>query len=376
MPERIKLSPLRLQDTARLKAAGFRFVNEKDINIFLKELNARRREGRGVPISSCYFMVISEGSDSPFAIVGLEDISYQHRNAYIYCQLAEKWQWSSSSDQFDSNPTSINYEILQIEMVKKLLDYAFFTLSLHRLSWLIASDSPELGQVATAAGMRQEAILEEAYQKCDTFVDAGLFSLLISEYPDYGVAFVPFAKGLAALGGGAACIDFLHFYQYGEKISDDYVRAVAVRSGAATKDGMVKSKGTYHADFSMLPAAVALGAKELKEYFAKSRTRFSVKLGLDRGSDFQKQVWKALLQIPYGSTWSYEDVARILTEGDKVAARHLARAVGAACSENPLPIFVPCHRVIGKDGHLVGFAGGIENKEFLLEHEMFGFLRC
>ena len=71
-------------------------------------------------------------------------------------------------------------------------------------------------------------------------------------------------------------------------------------------------------------------------------------------------------------TCSYEDIALDLTGGDKVSARNLTRAVGAACGDNPLPILVPCHRIIGKDGRLVGFSGGLEIKEFLLNHEMFG----
>ena len=70
-----------------------------------------------------------------------------------------------------------------------------------------------------------------------------------------------------------------------------------------------------------------------------------------------------------------EDIALALTGNDRVAARNLSRAVGSACADNPIPIFVPCHRVIGKDGRLVGFSGGVENKEFLLEHEIFGFFR-
>ena len=82
-----------------------------------------------------------------------------------------------------------------------------------------------------------------------------------------------------------------------------------------------------------------------------------------QGSEFQQQVWLELLRIPYGATMSYGEIARRL--GDPSASR----AVGAANGRNPLPIVVPCHRVIGADGSLTGFGGGLPVKRFLLDHE-------
>lgn len=102
--------------------------------------------------------------------------------------------------------------------------------------------------------------------------------------------------------------------------------------------------------------------QELDEYFFKERKFFTVELD-PTGSDFQKKVWNALLEIPYGKTVSYEDVA--IRVGDVKTIR----AVGLANGQNPIAIIVPCHRVIGKNGELVGYGGGIENKEWLLQHE-------
>ena len=101
---------------------------------------------------------------------------------------------------------------------------------------------------------------------------------------------------------------------------------------------------------------------QLSEYFAGGRQKFLIKLNL-QGTDFQKSVWQELLKIPYGKTVSYLDVARALGKEKAI------RAVGAANGRNPVPIIVPCHRVIGSDGSLVGFGGGIWRKEFLLRHE-------
>jgi methylated-DNA-[protein]-cysteine S-methyltransferase len=101
---------------------------------------------------------------------------------------------------------------------------------------------------------------------------------------------------------------------------------------------------------------------QLDAYFAGELTEFDLPLA-PQGSPFQLQVWGELRRIPYGATLSYGDIARRL--GDPTASR----AVGAANGRNPLPIVVPCHRVIGADGSLTGFGGGLPTKKFLLEHE-------
>lgn len=105
-----------------------------------------------------------------------------------------------------------------------------------------------------------------------------------------------------------------------------------------------------------------LTGQQLKEYFAKERTIFNIPLDL-KGTDFQLSVWNALLDIPYGTTKTYGALARKL--GDIKAVR----AVGGALNKNPVAIIVPCHRVVGASGKLVGFAGGLENKFILLNIE-------
>lgn len=101
---------------------------------------------------------------------------------------------------------------------------------------------------------------------------------------------------------------------------------------------------------------------QLKEYFSATRTVFDIPLDF-RGTAFQVKVWKTLLSIPFGQTKTYGGLARML--GDIKAVR----AVGGALNKNPLAIVVPCHRVVGASGKLVGFAGGLENKSLLLKLE-------
>lgn len=102
--------------------------------------------------------------------------------------------------------------------------------------------------------------------------------------------------------------------------------------------------------------------KELEEYFAGRRSHFSVPLSM-HGTAFQLQVWQALMQIPYGAVVSYGELAR------KLGKPQACRAVGMANHANPLPIFVPCHRVVGADGKLTGYRGGLAIKRFLLNLE-------
>lgn len=101
---------------------------------------------------------------------------------------------------------------------------------------------------------------------------------------------------------------------------------------------------------------------ELDEYFLKGRKFFTVELD-PPGTEFQKRVWNELLSIPFGKTESYEALA--IRVGDVKSIR----AVGLANGQNPIAIMIPCHRVIGKNGDLVGYGGGIDNKEWLLYHE-------
>ena len=112
----------------------------------------------------------------------------------------------------------------------------------------------------------------------------------------------------------------------------------------------------------LIPEVLQDAVYQLNEYFEGSRNQFDLKLN-PQGTDFQKRVWNALLEIPHGKTTSYLKLSKQL--GDVKAIR----AVAAANGKNPLWIVVPCHRVIGSNGDLTGYAGGLHRKKWLLEHE-------
>ncbi len=102
--------------------------------------------------------------------------------------------------------------------------------------------------------------------------------------------------------------------------------------------------------------------EELREYFDRKRTQFTIPLAME-GTDFQKSVWSRLCAIPFGETRSYRQIA------EEIGNPKSVRAVGLANGKNPISIVVPCHRVIGSDGSLTGYGGGLERKKFLLELE-------
>ncbi|GGG68927.1 methylated-DNA--[protein]-cysteine S-methyltransferase [Edaphobacter dinghuensis] len=141
-------------------------------------------------------------------------------------------------------------------------------------------------------------------------------------------------------------------------------------------DGVLS--GIYMPEHKRGPMPEALGtrvrsgfeqaAAELQEYFEQGRTMFTLRLAPE-GTSFQQNVWRHLRKIPYGETRTYAQLA------DAIGNRAAIRAVGLANGRNPISIVVPCHRVIGSDGSLTGYAGGLERKKFLLELEGVAQLR-
>lgn len=109
-------------------------------------------------------------------------------------------------------------------------------------------------------------------------------------------------------------------------------------------------------------APLRIATEQLEQYFAGERRRFDLRLAM-RGTAFQKRAWEVLLTIPFGEAWSYGQVAEVL------GSPGAARAVGRANATNHLPIVVPCHRVVGADGTLTGFGGGLSAKQWLLRFE-------
>lgn len=156
------------------------------------------------------------------------------------------------------------------------------------------------------------------------------------------------------------CMDLVN--PYGKVISLPVGNLLVV----ATTDALVglKWEHLYASDRTLYRsnALIEDTDRQLREYFAGKRTRFDLPFFFE-GTSLQKAVWKALQNIPYGSTISYASLAQNVENATAV------RAVASAVGKNPFPILIPCHRVIGSDGKLRGFAGGLSNKQILLDIE-------
>jgi methylated-DNA-[protein]-cysteine S-methyltransferase len=124
----------------------------------------------------------------------------------------------------------------------------------------------------------------------------------------------------------------------------------------------VEPEGAPAASRAAARRHLAAAVRQLEEYFAGKRDGFDLDLYLT-GTDFEARVWKRLARIPHGETCTYAEIARA------AGAPGAARAAGAAIGKNPIPIIVPCHRVIGANGSLTGFGGGLDRKRWLLAHE-------
>lgn len=151
-------------------------------------------------------------------------------------------------------------------------------------------------------------------------------------------------------------------------LSEDMGRITALDIYPFAKMNNDDPGSTEATERSNQPDSVSVSAaalQQLKEYLEGKRKNFTVPLGI-KGTEFERRIWEQLMDIPYGQTKTYGQLAR------DIGRPKASRAVGRACAKNKLPIFIPCHRVIGKDGTMTGYQGGIDLKNALLNIERLG----
>ena len=136
---------------------------------------------------------------------------------------------------------------------------------------------------------------------------------------------------------------------------------ISLNGGSVTRIAMSRDNSVGISDD--LTVAERVVKEQIEEYFKGKRKQFYFPYMVECGTPFQQQVWRELCKIPYGTTATYGNIAM------RIGKRGASRAVGAACNRNPLLLLVPCHRVIGNGGRLVGFACGVDVKSFLLDME-------
>lgn len=234
---------------------------------------------------------------------------------------------------------------------------------------------------ALQADWHLEGTLRQAHYNDKTSLhnDVYFYALLRPEQPFISVSFVPFNKAVIALVADEAGLLETDFIRYGEPVANQRIRELAAWFCLLDENGRLLNRSDLKERFgdqeylclSKAPDILKKASEQVVAYFRRQLKNFDVPLHLEKAGPFQRQVWEALTQIPFGVTRTYEEIAYDIC-GNQEEARKMARAVGSACRANPFPLILPCHRVIGKDGRLVGFRVGLDIKEYLLTYEMMG----
>ena len=350
--------PLRISDASTLEvlvrrpgdrtiSAGAEDLQQRESSI-VEWIRARAEDERG---GRSWFLSVESPTDGAFSgIAGLQRIDPVRSSAELLLLV------SLDEPQL-------------LEVLDRILKTAFYHFGLHRVEMRVPLQED---RKADLPGWTREGVLRGASPIDDGFRDVALLSMLREEFDGYGIAFVPFARGYVHVSGDRNAVDAVGFLRLDQPVEQGALLSAAFLQGLCDRNGMLfsveskKSLGKVK-----LPAEVQRAARQIEEYIAGERTAFEIATR-PNGSLFQQKVWGTLSRIPFGTTLTYEQVALRMSDQDAETARRLTRAVGSACSANPLAIVVPCHRVIGKDNKLVGFSGGLDVKEWLLEHEMFG----
>jgi O-6-methylguanine DNA methyltransferase len=357
MSESVRFESLRLADAARLRLAANQLAGSRS----LTEIRQVIRHFQQLCPNQLWLL---EQQEIIQGVAGFQMIDPLSRRAVLHLYPAA---------EADSIP---------IDILTAIFDKAFQQCNIFRLELPVPADAAGWQPAVRKAGMTEEGRLR--FCRFDAVTrrhqDVLLYSMLRPESPRLNTAIVPFRLGILAITGNQENLLTTGFVKYGERFER------AIQSECAEVLGLLDSHGnlvqrqvleqlrTDRCCFCHpnTPHLVLTAAEQAADYFAGRLARFDLPLDLSCGSSFQQRVWRLLSEIPYGATWTYEELAHRLDQEDWPAARRMARAVGSACSANPLPLILPCHRVIGKDGRLVGFTGGLDIKEYLLAHEIMG----
>lgn len=342
----IEIKPLRIADAAILRKLGV-FPGS------LKRVEASIRHLQAVSEQDCLLVTrAGPDGDPEYGFIALVPDPFHPEHGRLSLK-------ASSSDLMP----------LMLEMAART---AFVERSFLRIdTWVPLTESVA---VYEELGFQTEGALPGVLFRNAPSVERKQLSLLKTRNIFPAVGIIPYHYGLITVTGTADRVESLAFHASGEPVADPYIRDHFQIWQLIDESG--------HLDLSAVsleralseprPPMVAQAVQEVKAYLARERVDFDLAVDLSCGSPFQQKVWSLLRQIPFGTTVTYLDIARQLAGDDIRKARSLTRAVGSACGANPVPIIVPCHRVIGHDGRLTGYSGGIQNKEFLLAHELFG----
>ncbi|MDI9498538.1 MAG: methylated-DNA--[protein]-cysteine S-methyltransferase [Bacillota bacterium] len=291
------------------------------------------------------------------------------------------------------NPSSARIETLLTgageavfaTVVRELLSRGFEAGGFHRIEIAVAADNRAALRMLDGLGFSRDGLLRHAARRRQGYRDVELWSCLRTESWFRGFAFIRFRPGYVVIEARPGAICRVGFLQNGERLASSWLFDAAWEAGIADDAGVVRRSIARLPEALPLRVEGDLGAllgraqEQILDYLLGRRRCFDLPLAAAAGTEFQRAVWAEIGGIHYGQTRSYGEIAAALLakrepeldpETRERRARQLARAVGGACGANPLAIVVPCHRVIGADDRLTGFAGGLAAKAWLLDMEL------
>ena len=237
----------------------------------------------------------------------------------------------------------------------------------------VPSDRPPFyHEILTRSGFRHDGTMRDHCFRRDHYADAGILSMT-------GIEFMRCSTGLVPLLGEHLIVraSYDRVFEIGVIKRDEPMPPIAEelirKTPPHTDSGLGDDSGDGIHDPQAYPYVIRV-LRELREYLEGKRKVFELEPEYHDATEFQKTVWAATIKVPFGQTQSYEAISQqigIHRQGKNPTI--LSRAVGTALSRNPVMIVIPCHRIIGKDGKLRGFAGGLDIKDFLLTHELAHF---
>lgn len=350
---------LRLSDAGRLRQAGLDLPRQASVGQLRQSLT-ELQQGCGRDI----WLVVQQGAEGETiaGLFGLQALDRVSRRVRLH---------------LFGRPQSPDPELLGAAVRQALLDQ-----DAYRLEWEIGSAERHWLPLLLQNGWREEGRLELARPCPGTFrrEDVLLLALHQPVQPYCGTAFVPFRQAVLTITADDEGIWKTCFIRYGKPCEDRFIQESAQYLRLLDSQGCIPDRASFSARLGgrkwicpdQAPEMARQAASQVSDYFQGKRLVFDLPLHLEQGSRFQQLVWQELTRIPHAVTRTYEAVAEAVGPEKTDDARKLARAVGSACSANPIPLIVPCHRVIGKDGKLVGFSGGLDIKAYLLSYEILG----
>ena len=253
-----------------------------------------------------------------------------------------------------------------------LLYEGFHRRKFHKLNLCVNERDAHMIELLDLYQWNREGVFRDHFSESGQYSSGIQYAILKNDFSLYSTSLIPFLNGYLAVQATNDAVFGVSILKEGEPVPEFIAENDETGSRISEKNKIKRPSDPHQIIYSAKAYPyLRYASSQLFEYTSGNRKQFELSFEFSGATDFQQQVWNATIQVPFGQTRTYEEIARKLKPKDKnTDVRLLSRAVGTALGKNAIMIAIPCHRVIGKDGKLKGFAGGLEVKDYLLSHEM------